>query len=166
MAVQPFNPDYSELAAQDEEEIEQASSLYDTTDMTKLVQEYMKEEVPKELKQHPIFKEFWAILGRTIKLTFLDKEDLDVFESYYDMARSDFIMSRPAYEFTFEDMQLLDQLRIYFIAAVKRAIGFYQNRYNERMILGSQIYQSISTQQTRESQPGGFLGRLKNFLSM
>jgi hypothetical protein len=73
-------------------------------------------------------------------------------------------MSKPVYEFTFDDLQILDQMKIYFLASCMRAMGSNTHKFNERIILGGQINQVVrsNTENFRESQGGGFFGKLKN----
>jgi len=148
----------------DEEEQVQAQDYFSPSDMAKLVKTYLEEDVPTQIKKTSIYTEFWAVLGKTIKLTFLQPEDIDMFEAMFDVCRANYMMSKPTFEYGFDDMMILDQLRVYFVAACKRASGFSGARYNERMILGSQIHQNITDGgQGRSTSGGGFFGGIKRF---
>lgn len=144
----------------------QSRSLFQNQDMVKLVETYLGEDIPEELKNNNIIKRFWAVLGKTIKLTFLDKDDIIDFEILYDQARINYIMSMPPYDFNFSDQETLDQMRIYFLAAVRRAVGTDQHRFNERIILGGSVNQVIrsNTESIRAGggSGGGFLSKLKS----
>jgi len=153
-----------ELIASDSE-LNKSKSLFQNQDMVKLVETYLEEDLPDDLKKKNAIKQFWAVLGKTIKLTFLDKDDVSDFEILYDQARINFIMAKPAYEFTFEDAEMLDQMRIYFLSAIKRSVGTTTHRFNERIILGGQINQVIRSNSESigsTDKGGGILGKLKS----
>jgi len=150
-----------------EEELKRSQGLFQNQDMVKLVQTYLEEEIPEEFKNKKVMRDFWAVMGKTIKLSFVEKDDLFDFEILFDQARINYIMSKPPYEFDFDDQQLLDQLRIYYIAAVKRAMGFGSHRFNERIILGGTINQTIRSNtesfNSGNSGGGGFFSKLKRW---
>lgn len=147
------------------EDLNQAQDLFQMQDMAKLVRTYLEEDIPEDIKKTRVYNEMWAVLGRTIKLSFLDESDVQDFEFLYDECKINYVMSKPSYEFTFEDMQLLDQLRIYFLAALKRAKGVSQHRMNERTLLATQISQQIrsNTESFNQSSGGGILNKLKSW---
>ncbi len=148
-----------------EEELNASKGLFQNQDMVKLVQTYLEEDIPPEILNKKVMREMWAVMGKTIKLSFVDKEDLFDYEILFDQARINYIMGIPPYEFTFEDQQLLDQLKIYYISAVKRAVGFAGHRFNERIILGGTINQTIRSNtesfNSGNNGGGGFLSKLK-----
>lgn len=147
-------------------EVKGAQDLFQGQDLVKLVRTYLEEDQPEAFKENALFKEFWAILGKNLKLSFLDpKTDAEDLEMLFDMSKMNYIMSKPAFDFTWEDMQLLEQLKINFIACVKRAIGTTGHRFNERIILGGTINQVIrsNTESIRAGDSGGgILARIKN----
>lgn len=137
------------------------SSLYGQQDMTKLVNTFLEEDMPDDLKQSQMVRDFWAVLGKTIKLSFMEKDDIEDFETLFEIARIDYVMSIPEYEYTFKDAKHLEQLRIYFLAACKRAMGSPSHKFNERIILGGSISQVIrSNTEAIKTGDGGSRGGL------
>lgn len=147
-------------------ELKSAQDLYQGQDMVKLVRTYLEEEEPEAYKKNPLFTEFWAILSKNIKLSFLDgKYDVEDFEILFDQSKLNYVMSKPPYEFNWEDMQLLEQLKINFLASVKRAVGVSGHRFNERIILGGTINQVIrsNTESIKAGDSGGgFMSKLRS----
>ena len=139
-------------------DLRNASSLYRTQDVARLIEVSLEEDLPDNLKGKAWITEFWAVLGKTIKFTFIEKEDLLEFELLFENAKLDFIMSKPPYEFTFEDMKTLDELKIYFAAAVRRSIGFSTHKINERTLVASQISQVIRSNTESYGASGGGRG--------
>lgn len=173
MAIDPFIEQSNEqidlkALVDTAERVKSAENLYNTQDIEKLIKGYLEESIPEEIRNTKLFKEFWAVLGRNIQLTFLDKIDLEVFEILFDQCRLTFLMHKPAYEYTFIDLQALEQLKIYFSSALRRAQGVAGHRFNERIILGGQISQIISSktdgQRTHQATGGGALSRFWNGL--
>jgi len=147
------------------------SNLFEAEDMTKLIKIYLEDDVPENLKtSSPIVKQFWAILGKSVKLTFLDQEDVMDFEFLFNQARYTLLMSMPSYKVTFDDLQQLDQIKLHYYASLKRAVGTNKQKLNERIILGSTINQSISSSQDSSTssvgigrQSGSFFNKLSKF---
>jgi len=165
VGVSEYDPDLSLLQGS-KEDIRKNQDLFQTQDMSKLVKTYLEEEVPEEIRRHKIYRDFWAAIGNTIKLTFLEKEDVLDFEYLFEDSRINFTMSTPPYDYTWDDMQILSQLKLYFVAAVKRAVGFQQHRNNERVILGGSINQVIrsNTEAIRgDSGGGGMMAKIRRF---
>lgn len=132
--------------------------LFSPNQNAQLVKSYLEEIIPKEIREGETFKHFWAVLGNTVKLSFLSREDVDEFENLFDQATWTFIMSRPSYEYTFDDMMLIRQLRIYFLAAIKRAVGGKNGTMNERSMLATSIQQQIRSYSEGGQKKKGFLG--------
>ena len=149
------------------EEVKQANNLFTGQDMTKLLEAYMEEEIPEQFRNEDILKQFWAVLGRTVKLTFITKEDLQEYEDLFEMAKNDFIMSIPPYEYSFKHQQMLEQLRIYFISALRRSMGTGNHVFNERILLGGQINQVIrsNTENFKPAGGGGVMGKLRGWFN-
>lgn len=145
-------------------DVNSAKNLFENQDMVKLVETYLDVEVPEKFKNHPIISEFWAIQGKNIKLTFLENSDVEDFEILFEQSILNYLMSKPAYQYTFEDEQILDQFRLFFIAALKRSVGTGQHKFNERIILGGTINQVIrsNTEAFNAGQMGGG-GGARNF---
>ena len=152
-----------------EEELKQSQDMFvPSNDMAKLITTYLEETVPDELKKTRLYQEFWAVAGKTIKLTFFDKDDMIDLDLMYDNITIDFKMSKAIYDFSFEDSQMLQQFRLYFKAAVKRSVGTPQHRFNERIILGGSINQTIRSNTENSSgrsdgNSGGIFGKIKSW---
>lgn len=145
-------------------EVKNTKSLYQNTDMVRLIEKYTEVDLPEDLKKHPLVTELWAVLSKEIKWSFLEKEDEADFELLFDLAVINYLMQTPQYKFTFVDEQLLDQLRLYFVAAVKRARGVSGHRFNERIIEGGTINQVIRSNTDMIQAGGGGGGGLKSFM--
>lgn len=160
------NINYEELIKSliSDQDSKNSQSLFQNTDMVKLVKTYLDEEIPEHISPN-LKKHFWAVLGNTVKLTFLDKEDVMDMELLFEQAKLNYTMEKPPYDFTFEDQQMLDELRTYFIAAVRRAVGSANHKFNERIILGGSINQVIRSNTESFKQggdAGGFISKLKS----
>lgn len=153
----------SQIAGDPDDENNQ--QLFQTNDMVGLIKEYLKLDIPKEMLAHPLVQQFWAVLSKDIKLTFLDRDDVEDLELLFDQSMLNYLMSTPSYEFSNEDEQMLDQLRIYFIAALKRSQGTKSHRFNERIIEGGTINQTIKSNTDIVHTPGGQRGGMGTMLS-
>ena len=145
-------------------ELSKSKDLFQNQDMVKLIEKYTEVDIPKELKDHDLVVEFWAILSKDIKLSFLDAADIDDFELLFDQAMLNFVMSRPSYEYTFEDDKILDQLKIYFIMALKRSQGTKSHTFNERILEAGSVNQTIRSNTDVFQSPGSRGGK-GSFLS-
>lgn len=157
-----YDIDPEELYADDTER-KMSEDLYQPNDMVKLVKTYIEESIPEEHKKHPLYSEFWAVYGKTLILSFLEKDDLYQFQILLDNAILDFMMTKPRYEVKFSDRVIVDQMRIYFLAALNRAVGSKSHKFNERIILGGQINQIVRTNSeainTGDNRGGGAISR-------
>lgn len=160
-----FNAEMLQALMASEQEKDSAKSLYDHQDMSKLIETYMTVDIPRELKQHKLLTDFWAVLDRNIKLTFLREEDVEDSELLFEVAKVNYLQSRPAYTYTLDDVQLLDQLKIYFLAAIKRSVGIGQHKFNERIIQGgttNHVIRSNTDTIQSGSSGGGWFSKLKS----
>jgi len=158
----PNIPTEQELIGSDKE-LTHSQGLYEGQDMSRIIKTYMEEDVHEEFRTTQLYQDFWAVLGRTIKLSFITLKECEDFEILFDDACVTFKMSIPAIKFTFKDMQMLDQFRIYFRASLKRAVGM-AGYGNERVILGGQVQQLIRTSTERIAGidgGGGFFSGIK-----
>lgn len=138
-------------------------ALFEGQDMSKLVKTYLEEQIPDTFKETELYKHFWAALGNTLKLTFLDGTDVEFLEIMFEQTKITYIMSKPARKFGFYESQMLEQLKMYFLAACKRSVGSPAHRLNERTIIATQINQVIrsNTESLNAQGGGGFLGKLR-----
>lgn len=163
MAVDYFNPNY-EINKQDlaegAQEMKTAQGLYEGQDMSRVIRMFIEEDVPDDIKKSRLFQEFWAVFGKTVKLSFIEKEDIQDFSYMLEQVKLDYVMSKAAQHFTFSDLQALDQIEMYFEAAIRKSIGISQHRFNERIIQGGQISQIVrtNTESLNAGRSGGFLG--------
>lgn len=148
----------------DENDSKQSEDLFRQGDMVKLIEKYNEVDLPDGFDKHRLKKQFWAILCKDIKLTFIeDNNDIMEFEFLFKDAELNYMMNTPSFEFSFEDEQYIDQFRLYFLAALRRSKGFSSHRFNERIIEGGTINQTIrsSTDTINQQTPksGGFLSK-------
>jgi len=164
--IQQQNQDIDNAMQQYQEEqraLKEAEPLFQTQDAIRLIKAYIEENIPDKIKKDRLISEFWAILGKTPMLTFLDKEDIEQeFMPLFEQAKHNYIMSMPPYEFTFKDRAVLKQLEIFFRCALKRSVGTSAHRFNERIIQGESITQMIRSN-TEAMHMGGSSG--KGFMS-
>lgn len=149
-----------------EEQLKQAEDLFKPQDMVKLIKFYTEENLPKSLDNTKFKDKFWSVLGKSPILTFLDAEDEDFYDSTLRIAKLQFLMMYPAYKYSFDDQMELNQIRMYFKSAIKRAIGFDKNKINERTMEATSINQIVRSNTEGFSGMGkpGFLGKLKNMM--
>lgn len=140
-----------------------AEDLFSTTDMSKLIKTYMEETIPEEIRNTKLFKDFWGVLGNTLKLTFLSEKEIPEFESLFREAKYNYIMSVPVYDYTAEEMKIMQQIKIYFAAAIRRSVGSRQHVINERTMQATTISQNIrsNTERFSQSSGGGMMGKIR-----
>lgn len=159
----------SEAINEERENLEarkRAEDLFQSTDMVRLVKTYLEEDLPEELKRDQLMRQMWAILGKTPKLSFLVPDDIKEFESLYNQSEYFYLMSKPNHEITFKDLQNLQQLKFYNLINLRRSVGFQGHRFNERIILGGTINQTIRSNTEQFNTPssgGGFMNKLKSW---
>ena len=165
MAIEEFEgqlPNPTEQDYMEDQQGREAEDLFNRTDITTLIKLYIEDKYPEHLEGNVIIKEFWATLSKNLKITFIqDKDDLELFDAEFDNAKFLFLMSRPSYEFTFEDMQTIQQIKLLFMASIRRSLGTPTHRINERVLGASSIQQRIrSNTEQMGGQKKGILGRL------
>lgn len=147
-------------------EVEAAQNMYESDDMVKLARLFLDENIPEGARKHPIIQKFWGLMSKSIVLSFLDANDIPQFEAYFEQAKIKFLMSVPPYEYGFEEMQLFDQVKLYWVASIRRAKGADRNRLNERVIQGGQLHHIIRTNTEGFSGGGGggggFFSKIRN----
>lgn len=99
-------------------------------------------------------EKFWAFSDREMAVGYIEKSDVPTLMNMFDVARLDFLMSKPDYDFNWEDNATLSNLRTKFFVKVKRSVNA-----TERRLLATQIRQIITD--TRSStEKAGFIKRL------
>lgn len=132
--------------------------LFRGTDFTQLLKEYIEDSrIP--VKTVKILEKFWAVLGKDVKLAFLDPSDLPTMMLYWEQAVLIFLMGENSDLKDCDYRSHLNQLRMYYIFAIKRAIG-NKNGLNERIIQASQFHHSISSH-TENARSGGGRGVIR-----
>lgn len=142
-------------------DVNASESLYSTGDMARLIKESLEEIVPEQIRKKRIYIEFWGVLGKTLKLTFIKSDEIEFFQYLFRNCRRRYLMSVRPDQYTWEDGMLLSQLEIYFEAAVRRAVG---HNFNERELIASQISQIVrsNTESLNTNETGGSVKRFFN----
>lgn len=166
--LQNIDPEQLKQLMSEGNEQDQSQSLFQSNDMVRIIKEYLHVDLPEELKEHEMVKSFWAVLSRDPKLTFVESEtEVEEFELLFNDSLFNYLMEKPTYEFTFREMQMLDQFRLYFMAAVRRAKGVPKHKFNERIIQGGTVNQTIKSTSESYDMPqqkkGGIMGALSKF---
>lgn len=147
-------------------ELNQSKSLFQNQDMVKIIETYVEEDLPEDIKQNKILMKFFGfVYGRSVKLSFLDKDDVQDMEYYFEDCRLSFMMHYPVYEYKTEDLGIIEQFRLVFRAACQRAVGSQTHKFNERIILGGSINQVIRSNSENISaggSGGGIFSKLKS----
>ena len=144
-----------------DDEVEQGQDMFSPNDMAKLIKTYMEEKIPKKLEKSQLFQDFWIVFSNTAKLTFLDNQDIEEIEMEYNKFKVNYMMSKPAYKFSWEDMMQIDMLWTQFKLSLKRSVGTQAGKINERLTLGQSVVQTIRSNTERSgggSQKKGFFG--------
>lgn len=150
------NDYYEDMEAQ-----QAAQELFQGNDMSKVVKAFTEEDkIPEDVRKHKVYNTFWALMTKTAKLTFLERGDIYEFESRFNVAMHKYKMSMPVYEFSFNELQLLDQLKINFLLTLRRNVGVNKNIMNERTLLASVIQHRVrtNTEGVNMPQAGGLKG--------
>lgn len=143
-------------------QLAQDSGLYKNEDAVKLAKLYLEDNVPEDIKTNPLYAQMWAVLGKKIQLTFLEKDDVHDIESQYEMAKQLYIMSKSPQQLTHEDILSMNQIKMHLIASCKGAVG--KGEKNERTMQNTQINQfNRSNVEGFQRQKRGIGGFLSNF---
>ncbi|MFW6119403.1 MAG: hypothetical protein ACOC80_00655 [Petrotogales bacterium] len=146
-----------------EDQIRQDRGLFENEDMIRLAEVYLEEEVPKEVKKTELFRFMWSIVGKKLQLTFLQSQDESFFKSLFQQAKILYNIKHPAYHYTYDDIVLMKQIELHFMAAIKSAIGTKENVVNERTMQNTQINQVVrsNTETFGSGKKGGIFGKLR-----
>ena len=117
-------------------------------------------EVDDRLRVHPL----WASATKTLKLTFLEGVDVNIFENMFEAEVCKYLRSIPPSKHNSGLYQEIGQIRMIFLANLRRSTGTSnRNRMNERIALVSlikQIYASTSGVGSSGGGVKGFFGKL------
>lgn len=146
-------------------EREQAQQYYEDAGSNAFIESILKEDIPasKKKDKRELIDDFFSTINRNLKLSFFDETDVFIIESLFRDAIINLKMSRPSYEYDFDDMQLINQLKTTLRASLKRSVGMSTNKMNERSLQSSQIHE-IRRSNSEELKTGnrGFTGSIKN----
>lgn len=108
----------------------------------------------------PLQKQFWALFGKSTKLSFLRDDDIKMLMYQFELIRLTIIESIPKAAYN-EELELsLIQIQIEFELNLNRSRGA---RMNERELLGSSTSATFSERQMGHSTENpGFLDKLTN----
>lgn len=125
-----------------QEEDQPTQNMWDEKQFLEVLKHYSEDEiVPKDIRSRE-----WAVFGKALINTFLEKEDLLLIDIYAQILRIDEMWSKPSNRMTFKEVGNLDKMEIYMFLTAKRAIGINKNKINERTMQNTQILQNISMQ--------------------
>lgn len=148
-----------------EQELENSKSQFVQPGAGDMLKAYLDEEVPFDIRKTDLYQQFWAATGHTLQLTFIREDDIEYFEYLWRISKINFLMSVPSYKIRTKELQLLNQLHIHFIAAIRRSVGSKTHITNERTAQQSSIQQVIrSNVEDIRAAPGppqkGFFARM------
>lgn len=161
----PYDSQINDGLVADNKQLDADRTLFENQDMVKIIETYLEESVPQAIKDGDIYKTFWASMGKKIQLTFLEDEDKFDFEAMFRQTKMLYLMSIPKKDKTFETLTTLKQMEMYFVAAVRSAIGVKDNRFNERIVQASTIRQNISSNSESFRSSNGGKGGMFGWLS-
>lgn len=105
-----------------------------------------------------IIENFPAFMDREMALTNMDKDVVKRIMLYYDIAKIDYMMSKPDFKHNFEELRMIDQARVKTLCKALRSTG---GPDRERALITTQIRELRIPNQARQS--GGFLGGITRF---
>ena len=103
-------------------------------DMSKTIKAFVEDEKLENFEQ--ILQNFFS---KHILLSFLDERDIGLLMLQFDSALNYYIIN---HNLSFEDLMKIDQIRMMFFSALKRAKG---RRDNERELLSKNVTEHISS---------------------
>jgi ethanolamine ammonia-lyase large subunit len=128
--------------------------------MKKAVKEFLEDKfVEDRTTDIPI----WSMITKTSKITFLDQNEVSIFESLLEAMICRYMMSIPPCVINDDTLQLIDQVRVVSKFNLRRSSGTENaNKINERTVQAMQIRQSFTSGGGISGSPQqpGFLKRL------
>ena len=115
-------------------------------------EEYYK--IVRELLEDPEFKKayekfpeevknLWIQNCRNIITTFFDARDISVLENLFEALICKFYRRLPPRYQTAETSMIIDQLRMLFQALIRRSMGSYEGKINERLAILAQLHFNV-----------------------
>ena len=115
----------------------------------------------KNIPKH-ILKKYWWVFSKDLVLSFLDDKGKKMKMLAFDIAKIDYLMTLPYYEYTFEIEQELNNVRNIYDIKTDRAVGTEKpNKINERIAQRSQFAEQRQTiKQDGVQETGNFLRKI------
>jgi hypothetical protein len=114
--------------------------------------------IPEELKG-----QFWAFSDKEVAIANLDEAKAQKILNQYDDAVSAFIMSRPAYMYSFDDETLFTQMRSKLTIKLSRSIGGFERKQQTTQI-SQHVFEEVP--QAKGGMVGRFFGGVKKMMGM
>lgn len=133
------------------------ADLMGVTDLSAALKEIINDEVVENKVKDTAL---WAIISKSLKLTFLDENDAIIWRHRFQEEKIRFRAQIPEANYNKETAYLLFNLELIFMANIKRAVGTTQNRMNERMAQLSHF--KYNTTITQAGGGPGVIGGVKN----
>ena len=124
-------------------------NIWDEKQHLDIIKHYSQDELNPEALQ----KRQWSIFGKSFINTFLEEQDLMILDIDFRILKTQELMSKPAHLITFQEVSELNKMALYMYLTAKRAIGFKNNKMNERILQNTQISQAIGTQTQTMNMP-------------
>jgi hypothetical protein len=148
---------------------EEAKTYYEDPSQANFVETLLKEDIPASKKENnrDLLEDFFAIINRNLKLSFFDDVDLFTLESLFEDAIITLKMSKPNYAFTFEQLQVINQLKMTLRSSLKRSVGMKNDKMNERSLQSSQIHEirRSNTESINAGRNNGFGSKISNYFN-
>jgi hypothetical protein len=147
-----------------QDDIDADKNLFGSGGAVELAKLYLQEEVPQDIREESAFKKLWAVHGKKIQLSFLDQKDYPAMLDEFDANKILYLMSKPKSHFRSDEVLLLGQMKLHFMAGVKSAIG--RGQVNERTMQNTQITQLTrsNTEQFSPVKSAGMLQKLTGWM--
>lgn len=114
--------------------------------------------IPQELKT-----QFWAFSDKEVAIANLTEEKAQKILNQYDDSVSAFIMSRPSYQYTFDDEVLFTEMRSKLTIKLSRSIGGFERKQQTTQI-SQHIFEEVP--QAKGGMVGRFFGGVKKMMGM
>lgn len=133
------------------------------TDMVKLIETILEDNsVRDNIKATGADNAMWAARLKSMKLTFLTDVDAAVLQENFEESVINYMLTKGVKKIGMDDINAIHNLRMVFLANVKRSVGTADNRMNERVAQLTTITHQIG-KFTEESKSGSrmpSIGRL------
>lgn len=114
--------------------------------------------IPAELKL-----QFWAFSDKEVAIANLTEEKAQKILNQYDDSVSAFIMSRPSYQYSFDDETLFTEMRSKLTIKLSRSIGGFERKQQTTQI-SQHVFEEVP--QAKGGMVGRFFGGVKKMMGM